>query len=406
MGNTCECSKYGNEVSSLPSMAMEKGVQYRGRSITIGRIAGFEGASTGAEGASADTKGAGGYGHRDRQAIFSFHTALRNGECSKVMYFMETFPDLKLLQVPSKDGDTCLQIAIENQSYKLIIYLLENGASPNAPNTTNGDTALHTAVRARDLKVAGMLSKYGAHSNVFNFKNETPFTIAAQSGDLDLIELLAPNTQRAIRGTFNRSDSCMSLSGMLRSASNMSLSGLLRTDSAMSLAGMATTAEGAAPTSTAVGGPFVKLTHALLGEVKRDGAMSTIQDMQRIVEMKDALPVLEGWLEKLDGNGWTMVWVVIKGSYLLWSKEQLTINDTQNIRERRQFDKYVNMMNILEAKPILNEHQNMAFSFVVDQGVRKRYVWRSMYEEDRDFWMDGLRKYRECLKAQISYLRD
>ena len=64
------------------------------------------------------------------------------------------------------------------------------------------------------------------------------------------------------------------------------------------------------------------------------------------------------------------------------------------------------MMNILEAKPILNEHQNMAFSFVVDQGVRKRYVWRSMYEEDRDFWMDGLRKYRECLKAQISYLRD
>lgn len=87
-----------------------------------------------------------------------------------------------------------------------------------------------------------MLSKYGAHSNVFNFKNETPFTIAAQSGDLDLIELLAPNTQRAIRGTFNRSDSTMSLSGLLRSDSTSSLGGMFRSDSMLSLSGMATTA--------------------------------------------------------------------------------------------------------------------------------------------------------------------
>lgn len=138
MGNSCECSKYGNEVQSLPSLAMEKGVQYRGRSITIGRIAGFEGANTGSgshlEGATTDPKGThGNYCHRDRQAIFSFHTALRNGDASKVMYFMETFPDLKLLQIPSKNGDTCLQIAIENQSYKLIIYLLDNGASVECP---------------------------------------------------------------------------------------------------------------------------------------------------------------------------------------------------------------------------------------------------------------------------------
>jgi len=97
---------------------------------------------------------------------------------------------------------------------------------------------------------------------------------------------------------------------------------------------------------------------------------------------------------------------VIKGSYLLWSKEERSINDTQNIHERRQFDKYLNMINILEVKPIVNEYQNMAFSFVVDGREKKRYVWRSMYEEDRDFWLDGLRKYRECLKAQISYLRD
>merc|ERR1719150_1135787 len=117
------------------------------------------------------------------------------------------------------------------------------------------------------------------------------------------------------------------------------------------------------------------LCGALLGEVKRDNAVRTIQEMQRIVALKNTLPVLEGWLERLDKRGWTMVWVVIKGSYLLWSKEERAINDTGNILERRQFDKYVNMINILEAKPIQNEHSNMAFSFVVDGREKKRYVW-------------------------------
>jgi len=279
------------------------------------------------------------------------------------------------------------QVAIENLSYKLLIYLLDNGASPNAPNTVNGDTALGTAVRLRDLRVAAMLSKYGAHSNVFNFKNETPFTIAAQIGDLDLIELLAPNTQRAIRGTcntFNRSDSTMSLSGLAD-------------------------AEGLTPRTPCtprVNAPFgFKLSNVLFGEVKRENALFAIQEMQRIAELKAALPVLEGWLERYDDEkGWQSVWVVIKGSYLLWSKEQLVINDTQNIRERRQFDKYINMMSIQSAKPVKNEHHNCAFSFV--DSKLKKYLWKSTYEEDRDFWLDGLKKYRECLKQQILYLSD
>jgi len=367
----------------MSDMVMDKGVKYRGRMVTIGRLTALAQMNDITD-TSACGEGKGSfsnYCHRDRQAIFSFHTALRNGDASKVMYFMETFPDLKLLQIPTRSGRTCLQVAIQNQSYKLFIYLLENGASPNQPNTTSGDTALHTSCRARDIKVTAMLSKYGAHSNVFNFKNETPFTIAAESGDLDLIELLAPNTQRAIRGTFNRSESTMSLSGLVDDA------------------------EGA-PATPRFGGPTPSMSNLLLGTVKRDNALQAIQGMDSIVKMKSELPVLEGWLERLDDRGWTMVWVVIKGSYLLWSREERNICDTQNIAERRQFDKYVNMMNILEAKPIENEHSNMAFSFVVDQGARKRYVWRSMYEEDRHFWLDGLRKYRQCLKAQISYLRD
>lgn len=135
MGNTCECSKHCAETKSFSSLNLEKGISYRGRTINMGHIAGIEGIDTGAgnhpEGSSTGPNAStlSNYNHRDKQAIYSFHTALRNGDATKVMYFMETFPELKLLQIPSQDGQTCLQIAIENQSYKLIIYLLENGAS-------------------------------------------------------------------------------------------------------------------------------------------------------------------------------------------------------------------------------------------------------------------------------------
>merc|ERR1719361_2037514 len=147
-----------------------------------------------------------------------FMDAIRSGNESLAMHFVTEYPNIDLIsstvfeaeenkQNPKKsinNGDHCLIVAVRNLSYNLIIYLLTNGVSPNLQNQINGETALHTAVRARDVRVVAMLSKYGADANITNAEYETPLVLASENNDQDIIELLASDTQNEIR------DRCMS----------------------------------------------------------------------------------------------------------------------------------------------------------------------------------------------------
>ena len=63
------------------------------------------------------------------KAITGFREAIENGNDSLVMYFVEEFPNLDLLQLKFENGNNCLQIAVKNKAYKLIYYLLQNGVS-------------------------------------------------------------------------------------------------------------------------------------------------------------------------------------------------------------------------------------------------------------------------------------
>jgi len=60
------------------------------------------------------------------------------------------------------------------------------------------ETALHTAVRTRDIKVCALLCKYRADPCITNRSFETPLTIAGDNRDDDIQELLAPDTQAII----------------------------------------------------------------------------------------------------------------------------------------------------------------------------------------------------------------
>ena len=77
-----------------------------------------------------------------------------------------------------------------------------HATQPNSQNPNNGETALHTAVRTRDLKVVTLLSKYLADPNITNRQFDTPLTMATDNGDDDIVELLAPDTQKLIRDRF------------------------------------------------------------------------------------------------------------------------------------------------------------------------------------------------------------
>lgn len=76
--------------------------------------------------------------------------------------------------------------------------ILHEYTQPNDQNSSNGETALHTAVRTRDIKVCALLCKYRADPCITNKDFETPLTIAGDNRDDDIQELLAPDTQALI----------------------------------------------------------------------------------------------------------------------------------------------------------------------------------------------------------------
>ena len=168
------------------------------------------------------------------RAISAFKNAINKGNEELALYHIEQNPNMDLISTPFENDDNCLQIAIKNQSHKLVYFLLMQGISvkliminisiiytlckfivnikvilklivnglsyaykqANAQNPNNGETALHTAVRSRDIKMVALLSKYAADPTIRNRNLETPITIAMENNDYDILEIIAPETQK------------------------------------------------------------------------------------------------------------------------------------------------------------------------------------------------------------------
>jgi len=140
-----------------------------------------------------------------------FYNAVQSGKHFMVMHYDQEFQELDLLQTTFENGENCLHVAVRQRSHDLIMYCLTNGLSPNAKNNRTGDTALHTAVREHDVKIATLLCKHGAICQIQNFSKESPLDIARDQDDDDLLELLDPNVQRMVsehlsNSTFTDSD--------------------------------------------------------------------------------------------------------------------------------------------------------------------------------------------------------
>lgn len=110
----------------------------------------------------------------------------------------------------NSDGDTLLHAASDGWQHKMIEFLLVSGANPNAQNR-NGDTALHTVTRRRDVPYDGVflseseplvarsetfsvLLLRGADTGLLNTQGANPLHVAAWAGDSHAIERLGPSS--------------------------------------------------------------------------------------------------------------------------------------------------------------------------------------------------------------------
>ena len=75
--------------------------------------------------------------------IQGFKEAVLNGNDSLVMFYVDEYPDLDLLNLEFVNGDNCLHVAARNSSYKLIYWLLSNDISVKQYNFVSNTSKLH-----------------------------------------------------------------------------------------------------------------------------------------------------------------------------------------------------------------------------------------------------------------------
>ena len=130
---------------------------------------------------------AGGFGanHSDGEA---FIEAIEKGDNNAAIPLIEQ-PGSGVAKYRNYKGDTALHVAVRKRELDWVGYLLKKGADPNAGDA-DGDTALIIASRIGFEEAADWMVKLGAKVDAPNRRGETALIIAVQQRQPRIVELL------------------------------------------------------------------------------------------------------------------------------------------------------------------------------------------------------------------------
>jgi hypothetical protein len=99
------------------------------------------------------------------------------------------------LNLPSREGDTCLHLASRTGQEELVRIFLDSKASINALNMRKS-TPLHSAARNGHLDVVGILLKAGADVEARDNRGRTPLNEASRNGHKEVVVALLWKSRR------------------------------------------------------------------------------------------------------------------------------------------------------------------------------------------------------------------
>ncbi|ETO16254.1 hypothetical protein RFI_21099, partial [Reticulomyxa filosa] len=142
--------------------------------------------------------------------------------------------------------------------------------------------------------------------------------------------------------------------------------------------------------------------------LKKNSTRLVLQQMETIQQEQAKLPVLEAFLEKKQPRApysWQKRWVVVKHGHMLWSDKQRDIVDASNSQERNKFNGQVSIMHIVEWGPIETRSNNKFYLIAnTDKAQKRRFEFKAVSEQDRDFWLKGIQAHINHEKKMIQYL--
>ena len=129
----------------------------------------------------------GGYGvnHSDGEA---FVEAIEKGDNNAAIPLIEQ-PGSRVANYKNYKGETALHVAVRKREVEWVGYLLKKGADPNIGDS-NGDTALILASRIGFEEAVDWMVQLGARVDAPNRRGETALIIAVQQRQPRVVELL------------------------------------------------------------------------------------------------------------------------------------------------------------------------------------------------------------------------
>lgn len=98
--------------------------------------------------------------------------------------------------VEEVNGDSPLHLAAEQGCVSIMTMLLESGANPNLRNELQGYTPLMTATEAGQFDSVKLLLSKGSDPSIRSDSGETALSIALQSGQADIFDLIRKATSK------------------------------------------------------------------------------------------------------------------------------------------------------------------------------------------------------------------
>jgi len=141
------------------------------------------------------------------------------------------------------------------------------------------------------------------------------------------------------------------------------------------------------------------------------------EDIKAVTNIKrqfDALPILEGYLEKYSPHlfaGWQRRWVVVRDYYLFWAKKEVVLENNSSPLKENNKEKFVNHIPLLTVQKILPDAKDPNKFVITGQdrksgGVRE-YVWRipsTHGQSERMTWIGGLQKHIDHLQLCMQWI--